>query len=225
MADRAIAFLYFRAVKNNSGATIKQIICDFEAAGLGKPNITNLRKVIRKDKRTVKAGKDQWRLRADKIRETEIHLSLLDCLKEKKSIIVTNRKNRSSNVFVDNKRVTELKKIKSSTFDLCRLIKMITELNDAFSKGNYISVILLVRAILDHVPPIFNCNYFSEIANNYKSAKSFKESMLNLENSSRKIADSYLHIKIRKKEVLPNKTQVNFSNDLDVLLAEIVRIS
>lgn len=49
--------------------------------------------------------------------------------------------------------------------------------------------------------------------------------MSRLENSSRKIADSYLHTKIRKKESLPNKTQVNFSNDIDVLLAEIIRIS
>ncbi len=49
--------------------------------------------------------------------------------------------------------------------------------------------------------------------------------MTNLENSSRKIADSYLHTRIRNKESLPNRTQVNFSNDMDVLLSEIIRIS
>lgn len=48
--------------------------------------------------------------------------------------------------------------------------------------------------------------------------------MDHLQKSSRKIADSHLHIMIRKKEVLPNATQVDFKNDLDRLLGEIVRI-
>jgi hypothetical protein len=48
--------------------------------------------------------------------------------------------------------------------------------------------------------------------------------MEHLDKSLRKIADAHLHPQIRKKEILPNKTQVNFSNDLDVLLSEIVRI-
>jgi len=55
-------------------------------------------------------------------------------------------------------------------------------------------------------------------------SRSFKESMQRLDTSCRKIADSHLHIAIRKKEVLPTKTQVNFTNDVDVLLAEIVRL-
>jgi hypothetical protein len=87
------------------------------------------------------------------------------------------------------------------------------------------AVAMLVRAILDHVPPIFSCKNFAEVSNNYGGgSKSFKQSMANLESSSRKIADSHLHTQIRSKEILPNKTQVNFSNDLDVLLAEIVRL-
>lgn len=81
---------------------------------------------------------------------------------------------------------------------------------------------MLCRAIIDHIPPIFNVNTFNEVANNYGS-KSFKRNMLNLNNSLRNIADSYLHQTIRKKETLPNKTQIDFKNDLDVLLAEIIR--
>ena len=53
---------------------------------------------------------------------------------------------------------------------------------------------------------------------------SFKSSMANLDNSSRKIADRHLHTHVRKKETLPTLKQVDFSNDLDVLLSEIVRI-
>ena len=48
--------------------------------------------------------------------------------------------------------------------------------------------------------------------------------MIHLDTSSRKIANAHLHTQIRKKEILPNQTQVDFSNDIDVLLSEIVRI-
>lgn len=126
------------------------------------------------------------------------------------------------NIYVDLSRIEELKKIQSKKFDFTRLIKQCQELNDASAKGNYYSVILLVRAIIDHVPPIFEKKNFKEVANNY-GPKSFKDSMDRLETSSRKIADSSIHQQIRKRETLPNKTQVNFSNDLDVLLEEITR--
>ena len=125
--------------------------------------------------------------------------------------------------YVDLARIEELKKIQYKDFDLTKLIQLCEELNDASLKGNPYSVILLVRAIIDHTPPIFEKKNFQEVTNNY-GAKSFKESMDRLDKSSRKIADSGLHQQIRKKETLPNKTQVNFSNELDVLLQEIVRI-
>ena len=218
IADRAVAFLYFYAVKNDSGATLKQVVSDFNNAGLGRPNITKLRTAIIKDRRTAKISTDEWRLKSDKIAEVEKEFQLSQCFGEEqpKSVVMDGG-------YIDKKRFHALKK-KSGKFDFSRLLQMLTELNRAFSMGDYISVILLVRAVLDHVPPVFNLNTFTEIANNY-GTKSFKDSMLHLENSSRKIADSYLHTKIRNKESLPNKTQVNFSNDLDVLLAEIVRIS
>lgn len=219
IADRAVAFLYFHALKKNTGRNLKQLISDFNNAGLGSPNITKLRKAIAKDRRTAKISKDEWRLKSDKIMEVERELQLNPCLNGKQ--IYTKLSNGE---YVDKKRLQTLKK-KNGNFDFSRLTQMLKELDEAFSIGNYISVILLVRAILDHVPPIFGCNTFAEVANNYKGTKSFKDSMSHLENSSRKIADSYLHTKIRNEESLPNKTQVNFSNDLDVLLAEIIRIS
>jgi hypothetical protein len=218
IADRAVALLYFYAVNKNGGATLKQIISNFDNAGLGSPNITKLRTVIVRDRRTARVSKDEWRLKSDKIAEVEKELQLDRCLaSEQSKPVLLNW------VYVDKKRFQALKK-KSGKFDFSRLGQMLTELDHAFSIENYISVILLVRAVLDHVPPIFNLNTFAEVANNY-GTKSFKDSMSHLENSSRKIADAYLHTRIRNKESLPSKTQVNFSNDLDVLLAEIVRIS
>jgi hypothetical protein len=99
------------------------------------------------------------------------------------------------------------------------------ELNKNYSASSYLSTAILLRSILDHVPPIFECANFAEVANNYAGgSKSFKQNMSHLHNSLRKIADAYLHEQIRKKESLPNKTQVNFAPDLDTLLGEIVRV-
>jgi hypothetical protein len=127
--------------------------------------------------------------------------------------------------YVDLGRINDLKDITSGRFDLTKLVELCEELNTCSAAEDYLAVAILVRAILDHVPPIFGCKTFAEVANNYSgNGKSFKESMEHLEKSSRKIADIHLHEQIRQKEAMPNKTQVNFSNDLDVLLAEIVRI-
>lgn len=130
---------------------------------------------------------------------------------------------RNARDYISNIRIRDLKKLKNSKFDFLRLIRFCEELNSAFSNNSYLSVITLTRAILDHVPPIFGLDDFTKVANNY-GTKSFKDSMLNLNNSSRKISDAYLHTQIRKTESLPTLTQVDFSNDLDVLLSEIVRI-
>lgn len=131
-------------------------------------------------------------------------------------------KNNSYN-YINLERLKELRVIQNKNFDLIKLIKFCEELNSNFYAGCYLSCAMIVRSILDHIPPIFQCKNFNEVANCY-GTKSFKESMLNLNNSSRKIADSYLHTPIRNKEVLPNNNQVDFCNDLDVLLGEICRI-
>lgn len=126
--------------------------------------------------------------------------------------------------YVDPSRLDELRAIKNDKFDLTKLIRFCEELNECYENKNYFAVAMLVRAILDHIPPVFQCISFQNVANNYSGAKSFKESMEHLEKSSRKIADAHLHSRIRSKEVLPNKTQINFANDLDILLSEIVRL-
>jgi len=126
--------------------------------------------------------------------------------------------------FVDGGRIKELKGLKNSRFDLSKLIRILEEINIVFQDECYFAVASLVRMIIDHVPPIFDQSGFAQVVANYGGSRSFKESMKHLDESSRKIADQHLHTQIRPKEVLPNKTQVNFSHDVDVLLAEIVRI-
>jgi hypothetical protein len=125
--------------------------------------------------------------------------------------------------YVDQQRIEELKLLESSRFDLKKLVRICEELNSCHENSNFISIACLVRTILDHIPPIFGYGTFTEVANNY-GGRSLKHSLQNLENSSRKISDALLHQKIRRTESLPTKVMVDFSSDVDVLLAEIIRV-
>lgn len=125
--------------------------------------------------------------------------------------------------YVNLERINEMSLVKSDIFDLTKLIQLCEELNSSFENENYLAVAMLVRAILDHVPPIFGFRTFIEVSSQY-GGKSLKKSLQNLQNSSRNIADAHLHEPIRRKESLPNRTQVDYRNDLDVLLGEIVRV-
>ena len=126
--------------------------------------------------------------------------------------------------YVDLERLAQLESIKSPEYDLKKLIQLCKEINIAHQNHCNMSIAMLLRAVIDHVPPIFKVSKFSEVANNYSGTKSFKKAMDHLSNSLRNIADSHLHVQIRKKEDLPTFNQVNFMADLDLLLSEIVRI-
>ncbi|WP_144885108.1 hypothetical protein [Lacibacter cauensis] len=126
--------------------------------------------------------------------------------------------------FVEPSRIEELANIKNQLTDFTKLCEFCRELNIAYSNEMYLAIPMIVRAIIDHIPPVFGKSNFAEVCGGY-GTKSFRDSMNNLDKSSRKIADAYLHTSIRAKEVLPNRTQVNFKHDLDVLLQEIERIN
>lgn len=127
---------------------------------------------------------------------------------------------------IADSRLAELRKLVSSQFDFKKLIRLCEEINTVYSEKCYFATAMLTRGLLDHVPPLFGYNTFSEVANNYGGGgKSFKDTIQHLENAARKVADAHLHMPIRKSETLPAAQQVNFASQLDVLLAEIVRIT
>jgi hypothetical protein len=137
-------------------------------------------------------------------------------------------KDEESNILLVNEsRINELRGIRHIDYDLTRLIKLCEEINYNFINENYLSVGMIGRTILNHIPPIFGFKSFEEIANNYGSrenSRSFKKLMQNLNLSLKNIADMYLHQTIRKSETLPNRSQIDFGRELDILLEEIVRI-
>lgn len=124
-------------------------------------------------------------------------------------------------LFCNLERLAELKNCIHPDYDFQKLLRLCEELNVCFACGSFMATAMVTRAILDHVPPLFQCKTFGEVANNVQGSKSFRESMKNLDESARKVADSYLHVTIRKNISLPNETQVNCMASLDVLLGEI----
>jgi hypothetical protein len=121
-------------------------------------------------------------------------------------------------------RIDQIRSLRSDAFDFAKLSRLCVELNVAWSSECYYAVAALTRAVLDHVPPVFGAESFEQVANNYNGSKSFKDSMKQLQ-QIKAIADGFLHGQIRKKEKLPARTQVDFRPSMDVLLAEIVRIT
>lgn len=125
--------------------------------------------------------------------------------------------------YVDARRLAEVRAAPKHKWDLSRLEQLCVELNVAHANQCHMSVAMLVRAITDHVAPVFGCKTFGEVANNQPGDQSFKKSMRHLNESLRSIADNMLHVQIRQQESLPTARQVDFHPDLDRLLEEVVR--
>ncbi|MFA6422224.1 MAG: hypothetical protein WCV92_02405 [Candidatus Buchananbacteria bacterium] len=127
----------------------------------------------------------------------------------------------SSENYINLGRIAELRSISNSSFDLKKLIRLSEELNLCFNNKMYYGAGILLRAILDHIPPVFNKPNFSSVAS--QSGRSLKPIFERLDNSAKDIADHIVHSQISASESLPNDTQVDFRQDLDKLLEEICR--
>lgn len=132
--------------------------------------------------------------------------------------------------YVAEERIKAIASLPKDKFDTARLVKLCDELNKSYKNSCELAVAAMVRTILNHVPPIFEMENFEQVANNYSwgrgklKGKSKREVMIALEDTARNIADIHLHQEIRDTESLPTMTQVDFKNELDILLEEVVRI-
>lgn len=129
--------------------------------------------------------------------------------------------------YVDHTRIVALQNMGAGSWDFSRLVELCREINIAAANRCHMSTAMLLRTILNHVPPVLGFATFAEVASNYggpKTNKSFKGNMQRLEGSLRNIADMHLHSPIRPREDVPTAVQVDFAADLDVLLGEVIRV-
>ncbi len=126
-----------------------------------------------------------------------------------------------SSVFLNKDLIIELKSIDIDRLDLSKLIKMCEELNDSYVRANYIACALLIRAVLNHVPPVFGKERFSDVVG--QSGRSIKAILKRLNEDARPIADLHTHILMRRKESLPSKSQIEpYKAAFEVLIQEII---
>jgi hypothetical protein len=122
---------------------------------------------------------------------------------------------------VASKLIEDLSKVKSDQFDVTKLTGYCKEINSSFYHGNVVGCLLLMRTVLNHVPPVFGHRNFGEVTAN--AGKSIKDNLEHLESGLRKLADLYAHQPIRKKEQYPTKSQVEpFRPQFEVLLHEVL---
>ena len=166
------------------------------------------------------SGSPEW-IAIDKLEDvTDQFINQIPRIKSNN--IVLNSINNQE--YINSTRLEELKVIDNTKFDLSKLIKLCEEINSNWMNGNYFSVISLLRTLLHHIPPIFSVTNFEQVANNYNGGSSLKKVMLKLYDSLKNIGDIHLHSQINTTISLPNNTQVDYRNDIDLLLCEIIKL-
>ena len=79
-----------------------------------------------------------------------------------------------------------------------KLTRLLAELNDNYSRGNAYAAHALLRAILDHIPPLLGCADFKAAANNYswsRTDRGYARRLLDFKLQ----ADDVLHRQISKR--------------------------
>jgi hypothetical protein len=122
---------------------------------------------------------------------------------------------------VDPQMIARLSGLKATRLDVSTLVQMCREINSSYAHGNVLATVLLMRTVLNHVPPAFGYNTFEQVQASV--GKSLKENFGHLENGLRKIADFHAHRKIAHTEVYPSMAQVEpFKPQFEVLLQEVM---
>lgn len=163
----------------------------------------------------------------DKKEDIEDKIEKLDILLEKVDLIPEdNLKKIDVETEIENyfsfSRIKELKDITNDNFDLCKLIKILEEVNVSYQNKCYLWVSSLLRMLIDHIPPIFWKSNFRSIVAEHAFSKSDKENMKHLLWWLKNISDWNLHWQISNLEILPNETTIEFRADFDVLLKNII---
>jgi len=121
---------------------------------------------------------------------------------------------------VESGIIVRLAEKKSNVVDVGTLVKMCREINSSYAHGNILATVLLMRTVLNHIPPIFGHDNFAQVVAN--AGKSLKESFEHLENGLRKVADFHAHRKITASESYPSVAQVEpYRPQFELLLQQV----
>jgi len=127
----------------------------------------------------------------------------------------------STGWFIETTIITNLGSMKNSYLDSSLLIRLCEEINSCYSHGNLIATCLLMRAVLNYIPPVFGQKSFSQVVASMN--RSLKENFKHLEDGLRKIADFHTHRTIRKSDKYPSCAQLDpYKPQFELLLQEVI---
>lgn len=123
--------------------------------------------------------------------------------------------------YVDQKIIDDFIK-KDDDFDYKKLIRLMSELNSNYASGHPYSVSMLIRGILDHIPPLLGCKTFDEVVSSYPWGKSdvkYMEKLLDFKNEGH----DALHRQISGDADLLEMDAIPSNNRLNRLLQECLK--
>lgn len=122
--------------------------------------------------------------------------------------------------YVDQQIVDAIQaKVGGSAYDVTKLLALIEELNADHAAGHTYGAHALLRAILDHIPPILGQPHFAAVVNNYPWQRSDKDYLRQLLNCKTQ-ADDALHRQISPKPCVLRFTDLPASVCINRLLQE-----
>lgn len=123
--------------------------------------------------------------------------------------------------FVSPPLISRIEELPAGSFDTRKLVAYCRELNSSYYHGNVVACLLLIRTIMNHIPPVFGHSKFEHVVAN--ASRSQKDVFANLQSGLRKLADMYAHTPIRQHEECPTRNQIDpYRAPLEVLLHEAV---
>jgi len=117
--------------------------------------------------------------------------------------------------------VNEFELKRSASIDCAFMARVCREINSCYSQGHNIAALLLMRTVLNAVPPVFGHETFPQVVAN--SGRSLKSSFEYLEDGLRKVADFHAHSLVELVRPYPTGAQVEpFKPQFEILLQQVL---
>lgn len=121
-------------------------------------------------------------------------------------------------VYVDEATINAFEK-RSDGFNYSKLIDLLRELNDNFSRTNPYSSAMTLRAVLDHTPPLLGMRTFEEVISNHSWTQTDRKYLRQLNDAKARFDDA-LHRVISKNESSIDILDIPDKKNLSILLNE-----
>jgi hypothetical protein len=117
--------------------------------------------------------------------------------------------------------IRRLVAVQTAKVDTEVLVGLCREINSSWSHGNVVATALVMRAVLNYVPPVFGHETFPQVV--AQSPRTLKEAWSHLEEGLRKVADFHAHRRLGPADIFPSPAQVEpFKPQFELLLHEVL---